>query len=65
MSIARAATYALPPAAVAVIVLKAEKARETAAIHAAACRYRRQDLVCSTCTELDARAARLAGEVAA
>lgn len=56
----------LPPAAVAVIVLKAEKAREYAAIHRSACRYRRQGLVCSTCTETDERAARLAklaGEV--
>lgn len=50
----------LPPAAVAVLVLKVEKAREYAAIHAAACRYRRQGLVCSTCVETRERAARLA-----
>jgi hypothetical protein len=30
---------------------------ELAAIHAAACRYRRQGLACSTCCELAARAA--------
>jgi len=57
----------LPPAAVAVIVLKAEKAREYAAIHRLSCRYKARDLRCSICHDLDARAARLAklaGEVA-
>jgi hypothetical protein len=42
---------------------------ESALIHAAVCRYRRQQLVCSTCTELSERAeravARLAAEIAA
>ena len=33
---------------------------ELAAIHASACRYRRQGLVCSTCYELAERAARRA-----
>ena len=33
---------------------------ELAAIHAAACRYRRQGLACSTCCELAERAARYA-----
>jgi hypothetical protein len=41
---------------------------ESALIHAAVCRYRRQELCCSTCTELDERAeravARLAAEIA-
>ena len=32
---------------------------EYAAIHAAVCRYRRQDLVCSTCVETAERAARV------
>lgn len=35
-------------------------AAELAAIHAAACRYRKQSLVCSTCTDLAERAARCA-----
>jgi len=42
------------------LVLAAERAREYAEIHAAACRYRAQGLVCSTCFDLDERAARLA-----
>lgn len=48
-------------------VLRAERAREYAGIHRSACRYRAQGLACSTCSELDERAARLAkraGEVA-
>ena len=47
-------------AAKAAFVIDAERAREYAEIHNAACRYRAQGLVCSTCTELDERAARLA-----
>ena len=42
------------------LVLRAEIAREAAAIHEAACRYRRQGLVCSACFETQERAARLA-----
>jgi hypothetical protein len=38
-------------------------AAEYAAIHHATCRYRRQQLVCSTCTDLAERAARLAVRV--
>ena len=36
----------------------APTAAEYAAIHTAACRYRRQGLVCSTCSELTERAER-------
>lgn len=50
----------LPPASVAVLVSKADKAREAAVIHRLSCRYKARDLVCSTCHELDARAVRLA-----
>lgn len=49
-----------------VLRVKAERAREYAAIHRAACRHRAQGLCCSTCSELNDRAARLArraGEV--
>lgn len=56
-----------PAVKTAALVLRAEKAREYAEIHRSACRYRRQGLVCSTCSELDERAARMAkraGEVA-
>jgi hypothetical protein len=35
-------------------------AAELAAIHQASCRYRRQGLVCSTCSELAERAERVA-----
>lgn len=35
------------------------RAREYAEIHRATCRARRQNLICSTCFELDGRAARL------
>ncbi|HZO31679.1 MAG TPA: hypothetical protein VFH48_37435 [Chloroflexota bacterium] len=38
----------------------ARAAAEYAAIHEAACRYRRQGLVCSTCSGLAERAERLA-----
>lgn len=37
----------------------ARRARELADIHNAVCRARRQGLVCSTCTDLNGRAARL------
>lgn len=40
--------------------LRAERARELAAIHAAVCRARPRQLCCSTCRELNDRAARLA-----
>lgn len=42
------------------LVLRAEKAREYAEIHRSACRYRAQGVRCSTCADLDERAARLA-----
>ena len=40
-------------------MLAAKRARTLADIHNATCRARRQGLVCSACTELNARAARL------
>jgi hypothetical protein len=45
------------------LALRADRARTLAEIHNAVCRWRRQGLVCATCTELNERAARLAGEV--
>lgn len=42
------------------LVLRAEIARQDAAVHEAACRYRRQGLRCSSCQETQDRAARLA-----
>lgn len=51
------------PAVKTALVLRAEKAREMAEIHNAACRYCRQGVVCSTREELDERAARLARRV--
>jgi len=45
---------------VASAVARAAAAAEYRDIHLAACRYRRQGLVCSTCTELSERAERLA-----
>ncbi|HZO27370.1 MAG TPA: hypothetical protein VFH48_15425 [Chloroflexota bacterium] len=39
---------------------RARAAAEYAAIHLAACRYRHQGLVCSTCTDTVERAQRLA-----
>lgn len=50
----------MTPAHVATLALKAERARTLADIHNALCRYRRQGLRCSTCQELNDRAARLA-----
>lgn len=42
------------------LLFAVERAREYAEIHRSACRYRVQGLVCSTCTETEERAARLA-----
>lgn len=49
-----------PPTHVATLALKAERARTLAEIHNACCRLRRQGLRCSTCFDLNDRAARLA-----
>lgn len=51
---------------VTTLALKAERARTLAEIHEAVCRARPRRLACSTCWELNDRAARLAraaGEV--
>lgn len=40
-------------------MLAARRARDVAELHAAVCRWRRAALVCSTCCDLTARAARL------
>ncbi len=40
-------------------MLAARRARTLADIHTATCRWRRQGVVCSTCTALTGRAARL------
>jgi hypothetical protein len=45
--------------AAAPIADRAQAAAESREIHLAACRYRRQGLVCSTCTSLTERAAKL------
>jgi hypothetical protein len=45
---------------VATLALKAERARTLASIHNAVCRARPRRLACSTCHELNDRAARLA-----
>ena len=45
---------------VASAVARAAAAAEYAAIHLAVCRYCRQGLVCSTCSDLTERAERLA-----
>ena len=50
----------VPSAVQTATALRAERAREMAQIHQAACRYCRQGVVCSTGPELDERAARLA-----
>lgn len=42
------------------IALAAEQAREQAETHNAVCRYLRRGLRCSTCTDTQERAARLA-----
>ena len=55
------------PVVMAALVLRAERARHEAETHRALCRYRAQGLVCSTCFDLDERAAlraRVAGQVA-
>lgn len=44
----------------ATLALKAERARTLFEIHDALCRWKRQGLRCSTCTDLNERAARLA-----
>lgn len=51
----------IAPAVQATPMLAARRARILADLHAAVCRWRRAALVCSTCTDLDARAARLEG----
>ena len=43
-----------------IIAERARAAAEYRDIHLAACRYRRQGLCCSTCTDLSERAERLA-----